>query len=203
MFSEREKYIGQTTNVKRRKNTHFNNSSNPLLKEDLDRFDDRYFEFSIIDKTSSKEQANALESENITLYQTLFPTGYNRSLPQADFHTKYHNSIHKHTYKRETMGWLLCEIYLVHRRRLHIKQNQPGIYQPNICKLYSILRGNCKYIIKHHSPKKPYPNYQDALDIHKYLEYYTKQTFTLNDFIALREAFDYPYDPTNLKIRRW
>lgn len=85
-------YIGQSLDVEKRLRQHMSNSSNPELKEDIEKFGLSKFEFSIIQKCKA-EDLDRLEKKYIRHFQKRDMNVYNLSL--VDKRLKKANSLNE------------------------------------------------------------------------------------------------------------
>lgn len=208
----RKKYIGQTSNIEKRKHEHLTfKNVNPLMNDDIKLYGLKYFDFNIITTTHDVQQAKQLECENILLHRTLYPTGYNRSLSLKNYH-KVITFIRMRKY--DSLDWLLCEDDLIRRRKMLITRHINNleilssipITQPS--KLYDVLLKRSSQIIGHTKKYNPQTIirqknkysilYDDAFDVWNYVSNFTDKTFTFDNYLNLRNAFNYPYDSMNL-----
>lgn len=73
-----KKYIGQTKNIKKRINQHFNGNSRALVSKDILTIGKENFTWKVLDSDiTSQEQLDVLEKEYIAAYKTMIPNGYN------------------------------------------------------------------------------------------------------------------------------
>lgn len=120
-------YIGQTINLKKRKQSHENSKRNDEFHKALREYGADNFSFIIlekilgIDKKEVKTKLNELEINLISKYNTRHPNGYNLSKGGEGCKDRILTKEHKRKISESNKGRILTE---EHKRKLHQKRSK-------------------------------------------------------------------------------
>lgn len=160
-------YIGQTNNYKRRIQQHLNRAKNKHteLYNDIRKYGNDAFEFSIIDETNSDEELNKLEQYYINLYHTDVD-GYNIKSGGNVMHVLEHKNHHKEVMRSDAVRKKISKSMKKYREeheftvehRKHLSESMMGNHNFGTGDTRSI---EC-YCIDENGKKHEFHNYKEA-----------------------------------------